>query len=137
MNYVHQSSVSYIGMVFHNIDVLIYIASFIHDKMLLPFVLTSKSCLEAAIISHRHFQLSSLSYYSRRVQMANFVLDINPQTFSKLINLAAYNGELDVIIYLRGREPNISWSINLCCSASLNGHLNVLQWLRSLDPPCP
>ncbi len=67
-----------IGIVFHNIDVLIYIASFIHDKMLLPFVLTSKSCLEATIASHRHFHMSSLSYFSRRIEMAKWVLDINP-----------------------------------------------------------
>jgi hypothetical protein len=53
-----------LSMVFNNVDVLIYIASFIYDKMLLPFVLTSKSCLEATIASHRHFHVTSLSYFS-------------------------------------------------------------------------
>jgi hypothetical protein len=125
-------------MAFHNVDVLIYIASFIHDKMLLPFVLTSKSCLEATIASHRNFYISSLSYFSGRVQMANWVVDIHPQRITKLIKLAAHNGALDVIIHLREREPNLSSDIDLLCStASLNGHLHVLQWLRSQDPPCP
>jgi hypothetical protein len=24
-----------------------------------------------------------------------------------------------------------------CCGAASDGHLHVLQWLRSQDPPCP
>ena len=137
MNYVNKSSISNISMVFHNIDLLIYIASFICDKMLLPFVLTSKSCLEASIASHRHFQLISLSYYSRRVEMAKWVLNINLQGISKLINYAAHNGALDVIMYLRERKRIIYWDMDLCSAASENGHLHVLEWLRSQDPPCP
>ena len=117
-------------MAFHHIDVLIYIASFIHDKMLLPFVLTSKSCLDATIASHRNFHVSSLSYFSRRVEMANWVLDINPQGISKIINFAAHYGALDVMIYLRGMKPNLSRDFDLCTTASKNGHLQVLQWLR-------
>ena len=124
-------------LLFDNIDVLIYIASFIHDKMLLPFVLTSKSCLEATIASHRLFHISSLSYFCRRVEMAKWVVDINPQSASKLIKFAAYNGALDVIIYLREKNPNIIWDSDIYYNAAKNGHLHVLQWLRSQDPPCP
>ena len=124
-------------LLFNNIDVLGHIASFIHDKMLLPFVLTSKLCLETTITSYRNFHSSSLSYFSRRVEMATWVLEMNSQSVSKLIQFAASNGALEVIIYLRAREPNISWNSDLCSDAAENGHLHVLQWLRSQDPPRP
>jgi hypothetical protein len=137
MNYVQESSASYQSLAFYNVDVLVYIASFINDKWLLPFVLTSKSCLQAIIASHRHSLITSLNYFSTRVEMAMWVLDINPQNISKLIKFAAQIGALDVLIYLREREPNISWDIDICGSAAENGHLSVLQWLRSQDPPCP
>jgi hypothetical protein len=137
MTSVHKLIVSNHSIVFHNIDLLIYIASLIHDKMLLPFVLTSKSCLEATMASHRHFRVSSLSYFSQRVEMAKWILDINPQGISKLINFAAYCGAIDVIIFLQRKKPDILNDTNLPSKASLNGHLHVLQWLRSQDPPCP
>ncbi len=105
--------------------------------MLLSFVLTPKSCLEAAIASHRHIHISSLNYISLRVAMAKWVLDINPQSVSKLIKFAAYDGALDVLIYLQTKEPSILWNTNLCSSAAEHGHLNVMVWLQSQHPPCP
>jgi hypothetical protein len=46
-------------------------------------------------------------------------------------------GRLDVLKWLRRRDPPCPWNTCVCRCAALNGHLDVLIWLRSQDPPCP
>ncbi len=87
------------NFIFRNIDVLIYISSFIDDFMLLPFALTCKTCHDAIIASHRNYRMSCLSYFCHRVAMTKWALDIYPQGSSKVINLAALHDSLDVIIW--------------------------------------
>ncbi len=92
-----------------------------------------------------------MSYFSRRVEMAKWVLEINPQVISKLIHFAAYYGVLDLTTYfLEEGNPTfvgiliyppsffvlLPFVSLICSTASLNGHFDILQWLRSLDPPC-
>jgi len=50
---------------------------------------------------------------------------------------AARNGHLDVLKWLRSRDPPCPWNEWTCLRAAENGHLDVLKWLRSQDPPCP
>ncbi len=119
----------YTSSIFNNIDVLLHISSFIDELMLLPFVLTCKSCLEATILSHRQFLKSSLSYYCQRREMAGWVLGMsqNLHSSSNLINLAAKHGSLDVIKWLRGQYPLSFWSERTCSNAA--------AWLRAQESP--
>ncbi len=97
--------------------------------MLLPFVLSSKSCLEAVKISHRQFHISSLTYYCQRVEMAKWAFDMNMNADlgSELINFAALYGALDVIEWIRRKNQNCFWDSETCCNAALNGHLVLLK----------
>ena len=51
--------------------------------------------------------------------------------------MAAGNGHLEVLQWLRAQDPPCPWNEWTCRSAAGNGHLEVLQWLRAQDPPCP
>ncbi|WZN58624.1 putative ankyrin repeat protein [Chloropicon roscoffensis] len=50
---------------------------------------------------------------------------------------AAEGGRLEVLKFLRGLDPPCPWDIMVCSYAAKRGHLEVLQWARDQDPPCP
>jgi hypothetical protein len=66
---------------------------------------------------------------------------------SAVIDAAAYGGHLCILQYVelkrRGEEEGdgrrVDWSSlkRVCHRAVAGGHLPVLQWLRSREPPCP
>ena len=45
-------------------------------------------------------------------------------------------GHLNVLQWLRSQDPPCPWDKYACSGAAERGHLNVLQWLRSQSPPC-
>ena len=51
--------------------------------------------------------------------------------------LAAEAGHLRVLQWLRSQDPPCPWSENTFVSAVTGGHLVALQWMRAQDPPCP
>ena len=48
---------------------------------------------------------------------------------------AARYGHLHVVQWLRSQNPPCPWDEWTCTFAAGNGHLHVLQWLRSQNPP--
>jgi hypothetical protein len=52
-------------------------------------------------------------------------------------NLAAEAGHLSMLQYLRSLEPPCPWNVGTCSIAAWNGHLHVLQWARAQPEPCP
>jgi len=50
---------------------------------------------------------------------------------------AAERGHLEVLKWLRSQDPPCPWDYLTCHKAAERGHLEVLKWLRSQDPPCP
>ena len=50
---------------------------------------------------------------------------------------AAGEGHLDVLKWLWSRNPPESWGEWTCAYAAEEGHLDILKWLRKQDPPCP
>ena len=50
---------------------------------------------------------------------------------------AAKKGHLDVVKWLRSQNPPYPWDGLTCSDAASKGHLAVVKCLRSLDPPCP
>jgi hypothetical protein len=47
--------------------------------------------------------------------------------------IAALNGHLEVMQYLR--QLSISWDESMCSNAAFNGHLELLKWCRANQCP--
>ena len=45
-------------------------------------------------------------------------------------------GDLNAL-QVRSQDPPCPWDERTCSFAAEGGHLDVLQWARSHDPPCP
>merc|ERR1711907_284901 len=50
---------------------------------------------------------------------------------------AAEGGHLEVLKWARSQDPPCPWNKWTCEGAAKGGHLDVLKWARSQDPPCP
>jgi hypothetical protein len=50
---------------------------------------------------------------------------------------ASSNGHLGMLQYLRSLDTPVPWNEEICYHAIRCNHLHVLKWLRSQDPPCP
>ena len=52
-----------------------------------------------------------------------------------LVSIAAADGgHIDVLQWARSQDPPCPWDEYVCRYAAMNGHLDVLQWARSQDP---
>lgn len=49
---------------------------------------------------------------------------------------AAGAGHLSVLQWLRSQDPPCPWNTKVCVEAAVKGQLEVLQWLRAQQPPC-
>lgn len=52
-----------------------------------------------------------------------------------LCNMAALNGRLDVIKWLRAQDPPCPWEGRTCLYAASNGYLEALQWMVAAGCP--
>jgi hypothetical protein len=50
---------------------------------------------------------------------------------------SAKGGHLELLRWLRTQNPPCPWDAGVCAAAAENGHVAVLEWLRAQDPPCP
>jgi len=57
--------------------------------------------------------------------------DLEPVMFAQ----AAAGGFMHIITYLKSK--GFKWNERVCLIAANNGQLRILQWLRKQDPPCP
>jgi hypothetical protein len=67
---------------------------------------------------------------------AQFPLDFN-KVKRRLMYVAAYCGHVGIIKWLRSLNPPCQWDKNITFAAVEGGKLYTLKWLRSQDPPCP
>ena len=49
---------------------------------------------------------------------------------------AALSGYMEVLQWLRAQDPPCPWDERTCACAAEAGNVDVLQWLRAQDPPC-
>lgn len=49
--------------------------------------------------------------------------------------MAAFEGHLELVQHLR--RLGVEWDERVCWMAAYKGNLNVLEWVRSQEPPCP
>jgi hypothetical protein len=47
------------------------------------------------------------------------------------------NGHIEILKWLRSQKPPCPWSERVCVKAAYNGDIETLKWLRSQNPPCP
>ena len=124
-----------------NQDVLVHLLYFIDDKHLLPIVLTCKLFQDAVIFSHREYKKQSLSCYCYRVETLKWVLGmiapIASWHWKTIIKASCAYGSIEVMQWLRSQDPPCPWDEHTCSVAAGQGHLHVLHWLRSQNPPCP
>lgn len=52
-------------------------------------------------------------------------------------NPAAKAGCVDMLQWIRAQDPPCPWSQQTSNAAARAGHLHVLQWLLQQEPPCP
>jgi hypothetical protein len=71
------------------------------------------------------------------VEVARWYHDLDPSCGSWLCYGAAAFGRLAVLQWARSLDPPCPWGEGACTRAALNGHLTVLQWARAQAPPCP
>jgi hypothetical protein len=76
------------------------------------------------------------------VPTSKLALNGKPQIYFRIppkytCSFAAKNGHLDVLKWLRSQDPPCPWSEYTCTHTAQNGHLEVLKWLRAQNPPCP
>ena len=46
-------------------------------------------------------------------------------------------GAVEVLQWLRRQDPPCPWDPETCRAATEHSHVEVLQWLCSQNPPCP
>lgn len=63
---------------------------------------------------------------------------VRPSVLTASVFTAAVNKrQIEMLQYLRSLDPPCQWDETACEDAAREGNLTVLQWLRSQDPPCP
>ena len=65
------------------------------------------------------------------------LVDPTDSTDYPMCHIAAREGNLHALQWLRAQTPPFPWSMETCENAAYDGHTEVLQWLRSQNPPCP
>jgi hypothetical protein len=86
-------------------------------------------CIENALRSYR-FEV--LQWLHSETRLSTFLWGN-----SNLYEYAAKDGRIDMIAWLRSRDPPVPWDATVCATIAAKGHLQVLQWVRSQNPPCP
>lgn len=76
---------------------------------------------------------------SGRVETLQWLLDqgcpVTPEDDGAETANAAYKGSLEALMWLR--EHGFEWSNDACYEAVRSGDLEMLQWMRAQEPPCP
>ncbi len=82
--------------------------------------------------------LKRLPYVSS-VQLIRWACDEMKMPCDALLcEAVVYEGvDINVLQWLRAQDPPCPWNEETCGYAAVGGHLKVLQWLRAQDPPCP
>ena len=104
----------------------------------LPLALTNTRFLMIARSIHEDRTLCAQrkSAYLSSEALTAFVLKHSMvEVNEELMNLTAKYGCLESVQILRAHDPPCPWDVDTCWNAARGGHLHVLQWARSQDPP--
>ena len=162
-------------------EVWVNVAKKLNKNDVCSFALVSKQLREAQVLAGRklvtkpcwkggntffvtYFTEDWCAYWSRKFNVHH----TDPEVIKRVLYVAAYNGYLEVFkkYWSQGPQEKLSkvlneqtcswaaldghlevmkwlrakgcpWGIQTSCWAAQGGRLEVLQWLRAQDPPCP
>ena len=119
------------------------------------FALVSKQLREAQVLAGRElvtrpvrrkksgsfvvkfFTEGWCAYWSRKF----YVHHTDPEVIKRVLDVAAYHGYLQVFEKYWSQVPQKRlsklWDKETCVFPAFRGRLEVLQWMRAQDPPCP
>ena len=109
---------------------------------LLPLLLTFRSLRRTRMQQLGIPLVSIMSQFVTSVSMVEWamLMGCNFRTMRRtraMCTMAAMRGQVDLLQWLRSLAPPCPWNEETCAFAADGGHLNVLAWLRSQTPPCP
>ena len=82
------------------------------------------------------FKVMELSGHSGSIETLDFLRGPGQGRLTPLmLGRAAMKGHLEFIKHVRGL--GVAWDDRVCWMAAYYGHLHVLEWVRSQNPPCP
>jgi hypothetical protein len=98
--------------------------------------LVSKKC-NAAMATFPREQMRLEDFLSSLALFlwATQVLEI-PWSWDQLCEVAAGGGHLEVLQWGRAQEPPCPWGVGTVSAAAHGGQLDVLRWLQGQKPPC-
>jgi hypothetical protein len=108
-------------------------------RHILPFVGDHQYRFVAAV--NRNFHTAYVTIFPKKVtrfnvstiEHAKICFDENKDQYDHqrmLCNIAAGEGNLSVLKYLRSIQCDCDWDESTCSNAALNGHLEVIKWCR-------
>ncbi|WZN60135.1 hypothetical protein HKI87_02g16630 [Chloropicon roscoffensis] len=131
------------------------IAGKLDENDVCSFALVSKQLREAQVLAGRklvtrpvrkdeyggsivvYFTEGWCAYWSRKFNVHHTV----PEVVKRVLYVAARQGYLQVFekYWSQGPQEKLRklWDEETCSWAAQGGHLEVLQWMRAQDPPCP
>ena len=71
------------------------------------------------------------------VQTLNLVVAMHHVCSSQTPSAAALNGHFDILKWVRSVDPPCPWDGMTQFMAVEHGDLDIIKWLRSVNPPCP
>ena len=73
------------------------------------------------------------------VRLLRFACELNPNGNQKELTcfIASLGGHLNIVKWCRSQDPPFPWDWRTYSCAAREGHLEIIKWCRSQDPPCP
>jgi hypothetical protein len=71
------------------------------------------------------------------LDMATSIYDSGIRCNGMSCMVASEGGHIEMLRWLRSWEPPCPWDEWTCAEAAKGGHIETLRWLRSQNPPCP
>ena len=119
-----------------------YIWTFIDDNFAKQFIRNSKNFRKSLNLNQLNWNrlgtyISEIAASRGHLDIIIFCYDNNLPWDEKTPEAAARNGHLDILKYVRSVDPPCPWNKKTPEAAARNGHLDILKYVRSVDPPCP
>ena len=119
-----------------------YIWTFIDDNFAKQFIRNSKNFRKSLNLNQLNWNrlgtyISEIAASRGHLDIIIFCYDNNLPWDEKTPEAAARNGHLDILKYVRSVDPPCPWDATAIIIAALNRHSDILEWARSTELPSP
>jgi hypothetical protein len=82
--------------------------------------------------------ICEIAVRSDNIEVLEWLVSQGCELNNKSYHWPASSGQLDMLVWLHRRDAPSFYKVqkSLMESAIYNGHMHIIKWLRSLDPPC-